>query len=210
MPRNERFKTRELRQPGPGEYNYAVFTDQGPKYSTRPKPAIDPFKCRTKPGPAEYQPEKPKTDILYSMRQKPTQSMAYLTPGPGNYEDDRAQHYRTIPGSKMGKDMRKSNHFIHNSSHKKQDPGRYDINGLVGQEKMGVPKYSFGKDLRDRDRSQRLPGPGNYDIRTKMSDGVPCYSMPGRRKDLRPKVGTGVPGSGSYDPKNVFSKKNGP
>ena len=34
--------------------------------------------------------------------------------------------------------------------------------------------------------------------------------MPGRRKDLRPKVGVGVPGSGSYDPKNVTSKKNGP
>ena len=43
-----------------------------------------------------------------------------------------------------------------------------------------------------------------------MADGVPKYSMPGRRKDLRPKVGVGVPGSGTYDPMLNSSKKNGP
>ena len=34
--------------------------------------------------------------------------------------------------------------------------------------------------------------------------------MPGRRKDLRPKVGVGVPGSGSYDPRHATVKTNGP
>lgn len=34
--------------------------------------------------------------------------------------------------------------------------------------------------------------------------------MPGRRQDLRPKVGVGVPGSGSYDPWHNSVKKNGP
>ena len=54
------------------------------------------------------------------------------------------------------------------------------------------------------------PGPGNYDIKTRMADGVPKYSMPGRRKDFRPKVGVGVPGSGSYEPSVSYTKKNGP
>lgn len=43
-----------------------------------------------------------------------------------------------------------------------------------------------------------------------MADGVPCFSMPGRRADLRPKLGVGVPGAGNYEPMNVSSKKNGP
>jgi len=75
---------------------------------------------------------------------------------------------------------------------------------------MGVPRYSFSKDLRYKDLQRGPPGPGNYDIKTRMSDGVPCYSMPGRRKDLRPKVGTGVPGSGTYEPTLTFTKKNAP
>ena len=98
----------------------------------------------------------------------------------------------------MGKDMRKSDHFLHTSSYKKQNPGNYNLHDFANNELMGVPKYSFGKDSRTKDRSNTLPGPANYDIKTKMSDGVPCFSMPGRRKDLRPKVGVGVPGSGTY------------
>lgn len=34
--------------------------------------------------------------------------------------------------------------------------------------------------------------------------------MPGRRKDLRPKVGSGVPGSNSYDPWIEAAKKSAP
>lgn len=75
---------------------------------------------------------------------------------------------------------------------------------------MGVPNYSLSRDQRFRHKKHEVPGPGNYEIKTKMADGVPCFSMPGRRKDLRPKVGVGVPGSGTYDPSNSFTKKNGP
>lgn len=98
---------------------HAVYTDAGPKYTTRCKPHINPFKCRTEPGPGLYEPEKPKTNIEYSMRQKFVASIDRNTPGPGNYEDDRVLHYSTIPGSKMGKDARKSNNFIHTPSHLK-------------------------------------------------------------------------------------------
>ena len=144
------------------------------------------------------------------MRKKTANSMNRLTPGPGAYEDERKIHYASIPGSKMGKDMRKSDHFLHTASYKKQNPGNYNLHNFANNELMGVPKFSFGKDIRDKDRSNNLPGPANYKIKTKMADGVPCFSMPGRRKDLRPKVGVGVPGSGSYDPWHNSIKKNGP
>lgn len=144
---------------------------------------------KTEPGPGLYSPEKPKTNIQYSMRKKMAGSMNRLTPGPGAYGDERVLHYSTIPGSKMGKDMRKSDHFLHTASFKKQNPGNYNLHNFANNELMGVPKFSFGKDVRDKGVGKKCPGPGNYDIKTRMTDGVPCFSMPGRRKDLRPKVG---------------------
>ena len=187
-----------------------MFTDAGPKFSTRVKPIIDPFKMKTKPGPGLYDPEKPKTSIGYSMRKKPDSASKYMTPGPGAYGDPREQHYKTLPGSKIGKDQRKSNHFLHNSSYKKQDPGRYSLHSFASNDLMGVPKYSFSKDQRDKMRKTTHPGPTSYNIGTKISDGVASYSMPGRRKDLRPKLGVGVPGAGAYDPEVSPVKKNGP
>ncbi len=71
VPKNNRFPGKSVKQPGPGEYEHAVYTDSGPKYSTRVKPFIDPFKCRTKPGPGLYDPERPKSSQFYSMRKKP-------------------------------------------------------------------------------------------------------------------------------------------
>ena len=47
-------KAKEIKQPGPGEYKHAIFTDDGPKYTTRVKPYIDPFKMKTDPGPGQY------------------------------------------------------------------------------------------------------------------------------------------------------------
>ena len=74
---------------------------------------------KTEPGPGLYSPDKPKTNIQYSMRKKTGNSNNRYTPGPGAYEDERVLHYASIPGSKMGKDMRKSDHFLHTASYKK-------------------------------------------------------------------------------------------
>jgi len=70
VPRNDRFKSKFVKHPGPGEYDYKCYTDAGPKFTTRVKPEINPFKMQTKPGPGLYDPEKPKTNIKYSMRSK--------------------------------------------------------------------------------------------------------------------------------------------
>ena len=178
LPRNQRFKARSVRQPGPGEYEYSTFTQAGPKFTTRVKPFIDPFKMKTKPGPGEYSPDKAKVDFKYSMGARPSQSMNKLTPGPGAYGDERALHYRTIPGSKMGKDNRKSNHFLHTSSYQKQEPGRYNQHEFANNRLMGVPNFSFGRDQRFKQigkdgmsktttgkmfRPTSTPGPGAYE-----------------------------------------------
>ena len=83
--KDERFRGRSVKQPGPGEYAYASFTEAGPKFTTRVKPAINPFKMKTDPGPGQYDPDPVKTNIQYSMRQKVNVSMNKLTPGPGAY-----------------------------------------------------------------------------------------------------------------------------
>jgi hypothetical protein len=45
-----------------------------------------------------------------------------------------------------------------------------------------------------------MPGPGNYESKSTLGDGVPKTTMPGRRKDLRPKSGVDAPGAGTYNP----------
>lgn len=119
VPKGERFRVGSAKQPGPGEYEYVDFTAAGPKYTTRVKPPIDPFKMKTKPGPGHYSPEKPKKSIFYSMGAKVGASQKFVSPGPGSYEDEHALHYKTLPGSKIGKDQRKSNTFLHTPSYNK-------------------------------------------------------------------------------------------
>lgn len=90
--KERRFAGRSVGTPGPGAYREATFTDAGPKFTTRVKPFIDPFKCRTKPGPGNYEPEKPQTQIKFSMSKRLTASSyaaARNTPGPGTYGDER-------------------------------------------------------------------------------------------------------------------------
>jgi hypothetical protein len=53
-----------------------------------------------------------------------TPSPNKLTPGPGNYGDMRELYYSTLPGSKMGRDDRKS-YFLKSASYEKPGPGNY-------------------------------------------------------------------------------------
>lgn len=54
MSMDARFKNRGPGGPGPGNYEAQTFVADGPKFTTRIKPKIDPQKCRTKTGPADY------------------------------------------------------------------------------------------------------------------------------------------------------------
>ena len=107
--------------------------EDGPKQSMRPKPARDPMKMKTKPGPGHYETASTKSKIAYSIK-GPSNSIsgydAKKTPGPGTYNDDRELYYRTIAGSKMGLDTRKGE-FFKTNAHGKPDPGKYEIMGFT-------------------------------------------------------------------------------
>ena len=110
---------------------------EGPIFTTRPKPPIDPFKCRTKPGPGEYNPPSatPHKKLSYSIRginetvPKAQREKELNTPGPGAYSSMIQTHYTSIPGSKCGRDNRKS-YFLKTSVSGNPEPGNYEKPGF--------------------------------------------------------------------------------
>lgn len=189
--------------PGPGNYESSTFTSVGPKYTTRVKPKIDPLKNRTRTGPGDYTPQKPETKLSYSMGKK-LEINKKQTPGPGSYNDMRQVHYNTITGSQIGKDERKS-FFLVDSTYDSPIPGRYDLIQF-GSGILGEPRCKFGVSSREINCNGNSPGPGSYQINTTLGlkAGTPVYSMPGRRKDMRPKPGVGVPGADAYHPSTSY------
>jgi hypothetical protein len=159
---------------------------------------------KTETGPADYNPKVAKKNIAYSMVgvSKSQHSLAKTSlPGPGAYEDEHKKHYSKIPGAKMGRDVRKAE-FLNTGSHGKPSASTYSLFGFVNDPKVGSASFSFGKFDRNQrpDPTKFSPGPGAYQELKPLSKGVPNYSMPGRRADLRPKTGKDVPAGGAYDP----------
>lgn len=70
------------------------------------------------------------------------------------------------------------------------DAGLYNKPGF---DKLNRSTFSFGKSSRPPVLARGPPGPGEYNLRADLGSGVPKYSMPGRRADLRPKVGVDAP-----------------
>jgi len=164
---------------------------------------------KTEPGPGYYEAEKASKKIMYSMNAKNDLrvDLRKQNPAPGQYENADRKHYSTIPGSKMGRDMRKQQ-FLKTPAHDKPDPSKYDIHGFT--KKSAAPKYSFGSSTRERDyfikKMSAYPGPNHYEQGTTMGKGVPRYSMPDRGTDHRPKLGKDAPGSGLYNPEFGYVK----
>jgi hypothetical protein len=78
------------------------------------------------PGPGQYNPIKSEKTLKYSMsgKQDGNISPEKLTPGPGAYSDMRNLYYSTLPGSKIGRDDRRS-YFLKSASYEKPGPGNY-------------------------------------------------------------------------------------
>ena len=134
-----------------------------------------------------------------------------LTPGPGLYENENSVHYKSMRSGKIGKDNRQS-YFLKTASTGKPASGKYEILGFSTESNSGVPKYGFAKDSKLKERPPGNPGPDHYEQKTTLGGtaGVPVYSFPGRRKDLRPKTGKDVPGSGTYEPSYNYVKNAKP
>ena len=100
---------------------------------------------------------------------------------------------------------------MQDSTAKSPHPGTYEGVPFAAAS-LGQPRYGFGSQKRMMTISGRQPGPGSYEISTTIGSrsGVPVYSMPGRRKDLRPKSGEGVPGANVYYPRNTLTAQTAP
>lgn len=123
----------------------------------------------------------------------------------------RDSYYKRIPGSKIGSDTRKSQ-FLRTAAYDKPPPGQYKTISFV--DRQAAPKFGFGTSKREKDYLSSTisvpPGPGHYLSKSTLGDGSPVATMPGRRKDLRPKTGRDAPGAGSYDPNYKNLRKSSP
>ncbi len=86
------------------------------------------------------------------------------------------------------------------------DAGNYEKKGFGKIDDN--PQFSFGKSGRPEALRRGPPGPGEYEVRPKIGSGVPCFSMPGRRKDLRPKAGVDAPSCDKYSPSKSYVVPN--
>ena len=95
------------------------------------RPFIDPFKMRTRTGPGDYNPKGLGRVRSVTISNKPQEKDPHVLrriPGPGTYDDIRDNmHYKTIGGSKMGKDLRKSC-FLNTPCYTNPGPGVHNCN----------------------------------------------------------------------------------
>lgn len=113
--------------PGPGEYKIPTKLGEAPHYYMGLKLERNFTKDKlAEPGPGKYDPIKSQTTLKYTMSGKHETNVSpnKVTPGPGNYSDMRALYYQTLPGSKIGRDTRKS-YFLKSASYEKPGPGNY-------------------------------------------------------------------------------------
>jgi hypothetical protein len=87
-------------------------------------------------------------------------------------------------------------------------PGNYKVEKFANENKG--PKFGFGKESRDKFSKSVYsgPGPGFYNEKKVLGEGVPGYSMKDRRKDCRVLPGKDAPGAGNYNPEYNYSKKS--
>jgi len=93
-------------------------------------------------------------------------SPKYL-PGPGAYSPSVEFVKEKNSGPKMGTSIRTDLY----DSKANPGPGQYDVRGRV----VG-PKWGFGSDQRGKDYTSTVPGPGSYDLPSKVGV-VPKYAF---------------------------------
>ena len=116
---------------------------EGPKFTSRIKPALNPFKMKTAPGPGFYDPPASGgfKKVSYSLGGLSSFTLDKTSPGPGSYNNSDQLHYNKMPGSKIGKDRRES-FFLKTTVTGKPDGGLYEKPGF---EKLNSRTFSFGK-----------------------------------------------------------------
>ena len=145
--------------PGPGAYSIPVDIANGPKYSMSTKAGLKESKEKLiSPGPAHYKPIFNRSQsCFYTFGLKTKIKEGDKTPGPGNY-DIRKDKDLIIPSYLFGKEKRDDE--IIKRRKKIPGPGKYeyDADPLY----IHKPKYTFGRERKNRNYDTFTPGPGSY------------------------------------------------
>ena len=126
-----------------------------------------------------------------------------LVPGPGNYEF-HSKARKTAPNYGFGTSKRGD-----------QTLGTKNVNTEIkydpeaGAVKAAAPRFAFGGEKRrmfDDRQGKNVPAPGNYNIRSQAFEDKYRFHMGIKLKD---KQTMDVPGSGTYNPTDNFTKRTG-
>jgi hypothetical protein len=195
--------------PGPGSYttrpNSAA---SGPQwgFGSSEREALYGI-SKTMPGPGTYTFrgtfENPGKGTSMTPR-RPNSAMvaASRNPGPGAYNLTITNKTRS-PTYRIGSASRDTLSREHGST---PGPGNYQPR-LVG----GTPTIRFGTSSRDwRDGSSCTPGPGSYNIPSKVVEGPRHIITPRRVDAVKSQNDRRLPGPGAYSPKIEFSRTTSP
>eukprot|EP00343_Euplotes_focardii_P006712 CAMPEP_0205819792 /NCGR_PEP_ID=MMETSP0206-20130828/2253_1 /ASSEMBLY_ACC=CAM_ASM_000279 /TAXON_ID=36767 /ORGANISM="Euplotes focardii, Strain TN1" /LENGTH=827 /DNA_ID=CAMNT_0053113753 /DNA_START=39 /DNA_END=2522 /DNA_ORIENTATION=- len=186
--------------PGPGQYklgsNFGNKTGGGGFGSGRSKKNMSKV-----PGPGQYSIH----DSLYrdnraaSIKGRPQTSKVELKPGPGHYT---SKSLHASPAFSIGVKTKLKELMG------KENPGPGNYNPDFGPVKQSAPGVHFGTPGKGKivgDSS--MPGPGQYEVRSKAGNDAPSYGMRGRYEDHK---GDMKPGPGNYNPKDEVTRVGPP
>lgn len=91
-------------QPGPLDYKIPSLIDEGPKYHMGFKTMYNRNPLLTGTGPGDYNPEKPKSTLAYTLTGRSKNPTDLGMPGPGQYDNENNPKF--IPGAGLGKSPR--------------------------------------------------------------------------------------------------------
>jgi hypothetical protein len=102
--KDPKHKTLSDNQPGPNNYKIPSLIDDGPKYGMGLKTVYNKNPLLTNTGPGDYNPEKPKTTLSYTLAGRSKGPVDLGLPGPGQYDNTKQNKF--IPGAGLGKSPR--------------------------------------------------------------------------------------------------------
>ena len=161
--------------------------------------AYDPTHGAFTPGPGAYTPltnNRP-SSVKYTMRQKPYPKEREHTPGPGNY-NLRVPSQLVVPSYRFGHEKKGDMDFVHTRF--VPGPGNYEFKADALH--LRHPKFSFGKERRGINPSEKTPGPGQYEFAKFIGKEGPKITISEKYKYVG-KIGNFVPGPGQYDETNL-------
>jgi hypothetical protein len=181
--------------PGPGSYQDMRPSSAGPKwgFGTEDKSRS---KQESMPGPGAYELPTTLNKISYSMSGRHSQPRQSIEPAPGSYDPRPIEQ---TPAYSFGN----SGRYDFTKGKDNPAPGTYDPK--PSRPSSAAPVFG-SEQRRPMSASQAIPGPGSYQIPSKVNEG-PSYSMSARN------VRSGrnaTPGPGQYNAKSGYARENTP